>query len=53
MTLHETTFANELPECIQLHFAELCAVGVMQWILVNRLSSRRLYMCSTTRMISY
>ena len=37
------TFANNVRERIArmypLHFATLCAVGVMQWILVNRLSS--------------
>jgi peptidoglycan/LPS O-acetylase OafA/YrhL len=37
------TFANNVRERIArmypLHFATLCAVAVMQWILVNRLSS--------------
>lgn len=37
------TFANNVRERIArmypLHFATLCAVGVMQWILVNRLNS--------------
>jgi peptidoglycan/LPS O-acetylase OafA/YrhL len=37
------TFANNVRDRIArmypLHFATLCAVGVMQWILVDRLSS--------------
>ena len=37
------TFANNVRDRIArmypLHFATLCAVGVMQWILVNRLNS--------------